>query len=100
MTRDEYKTVLLSKGFVHEGTQMGYPGRGEEDKYTLAGYDNQFYITRIRKEDELSYGFVTGKVNGKRLDNIYRHNAIDTFAEDKGLYVWVDEAFMELAERL
>ena len=33
MTRDEYKKLLLDKGFILEKTQTAYPSsRGEEDK--------------------------------------------------------------------
>jgi len=100
MTRKEYMGVLISKGFVFEKTQMGYPSRGEQDVFTHSNYKYKFYITRVYKEDESVYGFVTGKINGELLDGIYLHNAEDTFAEDKNYFVWVDKAFIELMKRL
>ena len=100
MTKDDYRDALLSKGFIFRGSQMGWPGRGEEDKYKRVGYSKQFYVTRICKDDESSYGFVTGKINGKRLDDIRKHNEVDTFAPNKGLFVWVDDAFKELMDLL
>ena len=99
MTRDEYNTALLKKGFLFQKTQMGYPGRGEQDVFKHPNYKFKFYVTRIVKGDDSIFGFVTGKVNGEQLDNIYSQNAEDTFAKDKGYFVWVDDAFEELMKR-
>lgn len=100
MTRDEYKTVLLSKGFVFNKTQMGYPSRGEEDVYTHPNYKYKFYVTRVLKDEESTYGFYTGERNGKYFDNIYLRNALDDFRKDKSLQMWIDDAFLELMKRL
>ncbi len=100
MTRDEYKTVLLSKGFVFEKTQMGYPSRGEEDVYTHPDYTFNFYISHVSKNDKTKYGLVTGKTIGQQLENVCPPNFDDSFAPEKGYYVWVDDAFVELMKRL
>lgn len=100
MTRDEYKVALLNKGFLFEKTQMGYPGRGEEDVYTHPGYKYKFYVTRLRKGDESLYGFYTGERNGKYLDSICPRNTVDDFRNDKGLHMWVGSAFVSLLKKL
>ncbi len=98
MTRDEYKVVLLRKGFAFQKTQMGYPGRGEEDVYTHPNYRYNFYVTRYDKDNKSLYGFYTGEKNGEDLDDICPRNAADSFG-DKGLLMWADEAFIKLMER-
>ncbi len=100
MTREEYKTVLLKKGFLFNKIQRGYPSRGEEDVYTHSDYKYNFYVTRIYKDDESVYGFLTTKTNGEILEKIYHSNTEDTFVENKNLYVWIDDAFVELMNRL
>lgn len=99
MKRDVYKAILLKRGFVFEKTQMGFPGRGEQDVFTHPSHKYKFYISHIYKDDESVYGFVTGKINGKYLDNIYASNAEDTFQKNRGLFVWVGDAFVDLMER-
>jgi hypothetical protein len=48
MTRDEYKKLLLDKGFIFEKTQTAYPSsRGEEDKYIHPDYKYKFYVSRV-----------------------------------------------------
>lgn len=98
MTRDDYKTALLDKGFVFLKTQMGYPGRGEEDVYMHPDYQYKFYVTRFDKNNESLYGFYTGEKNGEDLDDICPRNALDSFS-DKGLLMWADEAFIKLMEQ-
>jgi hypothetical protein len=100
MKREEYKFILLGKGFTFLKTQMGYPSRGEEDVYTHPDYKFNLYITHVSKEDKDKYGFLTGKVNGKQLEDIYPSNFDDSCVPEKGLYVWVDEAFVELMDKL
>lgn len=100
MTREEYKTILLSKGFVFEQSQDAWSQhRGQEDKYTHPDYKNYFYIKRISDEDGSSYGLNAQDSNGKRFDKIFPHNAVDSY-RDKGQFMWVDNAFMELMQRL
>lgn len=100
MTRKEYKAILLSKGFIYEKSQMGYPGRDEQDVYTHPSYKYKFYITRVHKNNESLYGFLTAKTNGRHLESIYPHNEEDDFDRGKGLFVWTDNAFFELMKRL
>lgn len=100
MTRDEYKEVLLRKGFVFVESQEAWTQhRGEEDKYSHPAYKDYFYIKRISDEDGSPYGLNAQLRNGKEFDEIYPHNAVDTF-RDKGQYMWVGDAFMELMKRL
>jgi hypothetical protein len=96
MKRDEYKAVLLKKGFLFQKTQMGFPGRGEEDVYTHPSYKYKFYVTRFSKDDESLYGFYTGDKNGEYCDSIASRNEVDDFRKDKSLEMWVDNAFIEL----
>lgn len=96
MNRNEFKAILLDNGFMFKGSQKGFPGRGEEDKYTHPKYSYSFYVTRINKDDRLVYGFLTGKINGKKLNKLYPHNENDTFAPDKNLYVWTSDSFHRL----
>lgn len=98
MTRDEYKAALLNKGFTFLKTQMGYPGRGEEDVYEHPNYRYKFYVTRYDKNNESTYGFYTGDKNGENLDDICPRNVTDSFS-NKGLLMWSDDAFIELMER-
>lgn len=100
MTRAEYKTVLLKNGFLFDHSQRGFPGRGEEDVYTHPDYKYKFYVTRIDKDNENIYGFLTTKTNGEILDNVYSSNAEDTYESNKTLFVWRDEAFEALMKRL
>ena len=99
MTRNEYKTILLANGFIFDHTQMGFPGRGEEDVYKHPKFKYKFYVTRISIEDVSMYGFITAKTNGEYLNGIYPQNTEDTFNSNKILYVWKDEGFTELMER-
>lgn len=100
MTRDEYKTILLNKGFVFVKTQEAWAQhRGEEDKYAHPAHNNYFYIKRISDDEGSPYGFNAQIRNGKAYDEIFPHNAVDTF-RDKGQLMWVDEAFVELMKRL
>lgn len=96
MTRNEYRDILTSNGFVFEKTQKGYPGRGEEDVYTHPSYRYKFYVTRVRKSDESTYGFYTGKKNGEYLDGKVSRNAADDFRKDRSMQLWVDIAFVRL----
>lgn len=75
---------------------MGFPGRGEEDVYMHPSYKYKFYVTRIRKDDESVYGFYTGERNGEYFDRIASRNIVDDFRKDKGLEMWVDDAFLDL----
>lgn len=98
MTRDEYKTALLSKGFVFLKTQMGYPGkRGEDDVYTHPDFKFNFYISHVSED---KFGLLTGKTIGKQLENACPPNFEDSFAPEKGYYVWVDNAFVQLMNKL
>ena len=100
MTRDQYKVALLKKGFLFEKTQMGFPGRGQEDVYRYPGYKYKFYVTRLRKSDESLYGFYTGDRNGRYLDDICPRNMVDDFRNDKSLKMWAGEAFVALMKNL
>jgi hypothetical protein len=100
MTREEYKSRLLIKEFTLLKTQIGYPSRGEEDVYRRSGYTCNFYVTHFSKDDKNKYGLVTGKTNGKKLERAYPPNSEDSYAPEKGLYVWTDGAFVELIEKL
>ncbi len=99
MTRDEYKKLLLNKGFIFEKTQTAYPSsRGEEDKYIHPDYKYKFYISRVSLDDESLYGFFAGKTNAQHFDDIHLHN-IDS-DDWAGQAAWTDEAFAELMKRL
>lgn len=98
MTRDEYKSSLLNKGFTFLKTQKGYPSkRGEDDVYTHPDFKFNFYISHVSED---KYGLLVGKTIGKELENICPPNFDDSFAPEKGYYVWVDEAFVELVDKL
>ncbi len=100
MTREEYDTTLLSKGFIFKESQDAWTQhRGKEYKYTHPDYQSYFYLKRISDEEGSPYGFNAQVVNGKVFDEIVPHNEVDTF-RDKGLFMWVDDAFLELMERL
>ena len=100
MTRSEYKTILTSKGFVFDKTQKGYPGRGEEDVYKHPDYKYKFYVTRVRKDDESLYGLYTGERNGEYFDSLVARNIMDNFRKDGGIQMWIDDAFMQLMDKL
>lgn len=98
MTREEYKSILLRNGFTFLKTQKGYPSkRGEDDVYTHPDFKFNFYISHVSED---KYGLLTGKTIGKQLENVCPPNSEDSFASEKGYYVWVDEAFAELMKRL
>ena len=100
MTREEYKAVLLSKGFVFKESQEAWTQhRGEEDKYTHPDYKYYFYVKRTSDKEGSPYGFNAQVANGRIFDDIFPHNAVDTF-RDKGLLMWVDDAFVELMKKL
>ena len=91
---------MESKGFVFRESQDAWmQNRGQEDKYTHPQYDSYFYIKRISDEDGSPYGFNAQTSNGRVLDTIFPHNAVDTF-KDNGQFMWVDTAFMELMKKL
>lgn len=100
MTREEYKSVLQSKGFTLLKTQKGYPARGEEDVYTRPDFKCNFYISHVSKDDKTKYGLLTGKTIGKQLENVCPPNVEDSFAPEKGYYVWADDAFVDLMKNL
>lgn len=98
MTRNDYKTILVSKGFVFEKTQKGYPSkRGEDDVYTHPDFKFNFYISHVSED---KYGLLTGKTIGEQLENVSPPNLEDSFAPEKGYYVWVDDAFVQLMKKL
>lgn len=98
MTRAEYKATLLSKGFKFLKTQKGYPGkRGEDDVYAHPDFKFNFYVTHVSED---TFGLLTGKTIGEQLENACPPNFEDTFAPQKGYYVWVDDAFVELMKSL
>lgn len=98
MTREEYKTILLSNGFTFLKTQRGYPSkRGEDDVYTHPDFKFNFYISHVSED---KYGLLTGKTIGKQLEDICPPNFDDAFAPEKGYYVWVDDAFVDLMKNL
>jgi len=100
MTREEYETILLSKGFVFKESQEAWTQhRGQEYKYTHPNYKYYFYVKRTSDKEGSPWGFNAQVVNGKIFDEIYPHNAVDTF-RDKGLFMWVEDAFLELMKRL
>lgn len=97
MTRDEYKQVLISKGFKLEKTILAYPGwRGEEDIYTKKPkYKYTFRVFRMFK-GKPDYGLYVGIGNQfKSLDAIVEHN-LEAEGSKNPLPMWTDEAFEEL----
>jgi hypothetical protein len=100
MTREEYEAILVSKRFVFKESQEAWTQhRGQEYKYTHPDYKHYFYLKRVSDKEGSPYGFNAQVVNGKIFDEIFPHNAVDTF-RDKGLFMWVDDAFLELMKRL
>jgi hypothetical protein len=100
MTREEYEAVLVSKGFVFVESQEAWTQhRGKEYKYTHPKYKNYFYLKRISDEEGSPYGLNAQIGNGNIFDEIFPHNAVDTF-RNKGQFMWVDGAFVELMKRL
>lgn len=100
MTRNEYKLCLLVKGFTFVESQEAWTQhRGEEDKFTHPAYKGYFYIKRVSDDEDAPLGLNAQVVNGRIFDEIFPHNAVDTF-RDKGLFMWVDDAFIELMKRL
>lgn len=100
MTREDYKEALLSKGFKFIESQEAWTQhRGQEDKYTHPSYKSYFYVKRIFDDEDSQWGLNAQVVNGKIFDDIYPHNAIDTF-RGKGLFMWTDDTFTELMKGL
>lgn len=100
MTSEEYSEILKSKGFVYKESQEAWTQhRGQEHKFTHPAFKHYFYVKRISDKDDSPWGFNAQVANGKLFDDIYPHNAVDTF-RNKGLFMWVDEAFVELMKRL
>lgn len=100
MTRENYKAVLVSNGFVFEKTQKGYPGRGDEDVYSHPSYKYKFYVTRYRRSEQSLYGFYTGEKNGETLDSLIPRNVIDDFRNDRSLEMWAGNAFIDLMQKI
>lgn len=101
MTRDEYKSILLSRGFKFEKTTLSYPSwRGDEDIYThKPEYKYTFRVFRILK-DKPDYGLYVGVGDQFRaLNAIVEHN-VDTVASNKPIPMWAGDAFIELMQRL
>jgi hypothetical protein len=101
MTREEYKTVLLSKGFKFEKPTMSYPSwRGDEDVYTYKPkYKFKFRVFRMFK-DRPDYGLYAGRGSQFRaLNALVMHN-LNAEGNDKPLPVWTEDAFVELMEKI
>ncbi len=99
MTREEYMSVLLSKGFAFEKTTLSYPGwRGDEDIYTKKPeYKYTFRVFRMFK-DNPDYGMYAGVGDQYRsLDALAGHN-IDLQGSSGLLPLWTNESFTELME--
>ena len=100
MTPRDYDRILREKGFIFLRSQEAWTQhRGLESVYTHPKYKHQFYIKRVSDDVNSPFGLNAQKANGKILDKLYPHNAVDTF-RDKGLFMWVDDAFIELMERI
>jgi len=100
MTVDDYAKILSSKGFLFVRSQEAWTQhRGLEYIYTHPKYKHQFYVKRVSDLPGSPFGFNAQKLNGKIFDKLYAHNAIDTF-RDKGLFMWLDDAFVELMKRI
>lgn len=98
MTRDEYKTILLSKGFTYLKTQKGYPSkRGDDDVYSHPDFKFNFYVTRVR-EDKVA--LLTGKTIGMQFENVCPPNVEDSYAPEKGYYAWTDDTFIKLMSHI
>lgn len=100
MRRDKYKEILLEKDFILKDSQEAWAQhRGQEYKFTHPDYKRYFYLKRTSDDLGSPYGFNAQVTNGKAFDKIVPHNAVDTF-RGKGLFMWVDEAFVELMDKL
>jgi len=101
MTREDYKRILISKGFRFEKTTLAYPGwRGDEDVYTYKPrYSYTFRVFRIYK-DKSDYGLYVGVGSRFReLDSIVEHN-VETESSSKSIPLWTDDSFVELMGKL
>lgn len=101
MKRDEFKRILLSKGFKYEKTTLSYPSwRGDEDIYThKPGYKYTFRVFRIFK-DKPDYGLYVGVGNQFRaIDATVEHN-IDTEGSNSPIPMWTGDSFVELMKKL
>jgi|GEM_PF-1953433 len=97
MTRDEFKDILINKGFKFEKTTLSYPGwRGDEDIYThKPKYKYTFRVFRIAK-DKPDYGLYVGVGDQFRsLDAMVEHN-VNTSVGIKSLPIWTGDVFIEL----
>lgn len=102
MTREKFKSILLSKGFKFEKTTLSYPGwRGDEDIYThKPEFKYTFRVFRMYK-DRPDYGLYVGVGAQFRLiDSIVGHD-IDlevSAGKDKikTIPMWTYDAFVEL----
>lgn len=98
MKPDDYKKILLSKGFVLLRSQPAWTQhRGDEYVYTHPNYKFQFYVKRTSDLDGAPWGFNPQFVNGATFENLAPSNAVDIF-RNKNTPMWVDEAFIELME--
>jgi hypothetical protein len=101
MRREEYKAVLLNKGFRFEKTTSSYPSwRGDEDIYThKPEYKYTFRVFRLFK-DKPDYGLYVGVGDQFReLDTIVQYN-VDAAGSDKTIPAWAGDSFVELMEKL
>lgn len=101
MTREEYQTILLNKGFRFEKTVLSYPSwRGDEDIYThKPEYKYTFRVFRIFK-GKPEYGLYVGTGDQFRaLDAIVEHN-VDADSSSRPIPMWTGNSFVELMEGL
>ena len=102
MTRDEIKSILLSKGFRFEKTTKSYPSRrGDEDIYTHK--PEYKYTVRISRVDEESPDFgLYGGIGDqfKELDAIVEHDVdvAEIWGSDKPLPMWTGTNFKKLMD--
>lgn len=95
MLADDYKDILLSRGFVFIKSQKAYPGKlGEEHVFKHPLYATQFYVTRTGENQP--YGFNPQRTIGEEFDKHHPHNSVG----DKDYPFWTDGAFRALMDKL
>lgn len=106
MTREKFKSVLLSKGFRFEKTTLSYPGwRGDEDIYThKPEFKYTFRVFRMYR-DKPEFGLYVGVGDQFRyIDRIVSHdvNLEVSAGKDKikTIPMWTYDAFIELMNGL
>ena len=101
MTRDEYKKIMLSKGFIFEKTCLAYPAwRGDEDIYSQKPKLKYTFRIFSMYKGKTEYGLYVGVGQQFRLlDRIVEHD-IELEGGQGILPAWSGERFKQLMDCL